>query len=135
MKEEVSIFIEGIVQDGDEDRIITNATGRYRRYDKTHILKYEDPDNGLNIIKISPLMVEIIKIGDNRTHMVFDLNESTQSEYETQYGSLFFQIKTTAINIVEKHNEIILNMEYSLSHSDSHISDNRIHIEIKEINN
>lgn len=80
-------------------------------------------------------MVEIIKIGDNSTHMVFDLNESTQSEYETQYGSLFFQIKTTAINIVEKHNEIILNMEYSLSHSDSHISDNRIHIEIKEINN
>lgn len=141
---DANILIDGIVYGEDESRITTNAIGQYRKLDGVHILRYlessvmknEEPDNkdanSINTIKISSGLVEMIKRGENSTHMVFDLSMSTQSEYDTPYGSLYFQIKTSKIEIEERDNEVILHMEYSLSHNDSHISDNLIIITVKK---
>ncbi|MDD4113017.1 MAG: DUF1934 domain-containing protein [Herbinix sp.] len=151
MNGNVSIFIEGIVHGEEESRITTKASGKYHVLDDVHILKYmesavirdENTDtmdkesisndvDCLNMIKISPGIVEMMKTGDNSTHMVFDLSRPTQSVYETPYGNLYFQIQTTRIDIEEKEKKLILNMEYSLSHEDSHISDNRIYLSADE---
>ncbi len=151
MNGNVSIFIEGIVHGEEESRITTKASGKYHVLDDVHILKYmesavirdENTDtidkefisndvDCLNMIKISPGIVEMMKTGDNSTHMVFDLSKPTQSVYETPYGNLYFQIQTTRIDIEEKEKKLILNMEYSLSHEDSHISDNRIYLSADE---
>lgn len=153
MNGNVSIFIEGIVHGEEESRITTKALGKYHVLDDVHILKYmesavirdENTDtidkefisndvDCLNMIKISPGIVEMMKTGDNSTHMVFDLSKPTQSVYETPYGNLYFQIQTTRIDIEEKEKKLILNMEYSLSHEDSHISDNRIYFSADETN-
>lgn len=138
MKENVSIFIEGIVKDEDESSITTNAVGEYRIFNGKHIIRYKEPENenekgSANTIKISPGLVEMVKKGENSTRMVFDLTKDTQSFYDTPYGSLNFQINTTGINIEEKTNGIIVHMEYSLSHNNSHISDNQIRIIVKRI--
>jgi uncharacterized beta-barrel protein YwiB (DUF1934 family) len=151
MNENVRILIDGIVDGENESRITTNAIGHYQKLDEVHILKYpesaaekstplENKDTDytgidkdcINTIKFSPGLVEMSKIGDNSTHMVFDLSCSTQSVYDTPYGSLYFQIQTTMIDIKEKENEIILHMEYSLSHNDSHISDNTVDVFINK---
>lgn len=153
MNGNVSIFIEGLVRGEDESSIITKATGVYRMLDDVHILKYMESavkrdeesdalDKGsisadedcVNTIKISSGLVEMIKMGENSTHMVFDLSRSTQSVYDTPYGSLYFQVETRRIDIEEKENELVLDMEYSLSHEDSHISDNRIYLTVNEVN-
>ncbi|TAH70894.1 MAG: DUF1934 domain-containing protein [Anaerolineaceae bacterium] len=151
MNRKVSIFIEGIVRGEDESRIITKAIGQYRRLDDMHILRYmesdvkkdkksNDTDNNsitrdedcVNTIKISQGLVEMIKNGENSTHMFFDLSRATQSVYDTPYGSLYFQIQTAKIDLEEKVNELNLLMEYSLSHENSHISDNQIRIVVNE---
>ena len=78
---------------------------------------------------------EMIKSGDNSTHMTFDLSQSTQSVYDTPYGSLYFQVDTSRIDIeADLADRLTLHMEYSLSHGDSHISDNQIHIVVKDLN-
>jgi uncharacterized beta-barrel protein YwiB (DUF1934 family) len=139
MNENVRIYIEGIVSEGEEGSITTNAIGQYRQLEGVHILSYEDTgdlkdENSDNTIKISPRLVEMIKNGINSTHMVFDIDQSTQSLYETPYGSICFLIQTNKINVEEMVNEIILHLEYSLYHDNSHISDNRIRIVVKELN-
>lgn len=153
MKGNVSILIEGLVYGEEESKITSNATGIYRRLDGVHILKYmesavkkeekfdntenesiDTDEDCVNTIKIADGVVEMIKTGENSTHMVFDISRSTQSIYDTPYGSLYFQIRTTRIDIEEKSNELILNMEYTLSHEDSHISDNLIHLTVNEVN-
>lgn len=147
MNENVNILIEGIVRGEDESRITTKATGQYCMLDDVHIIRYTESavkrdeksealdkdsinteEDCVNTIKISTGLVEMIKIGDNSTHMVFDINKPTQSVYDTPYGSLYFNILTTRIDIEEKGNTVTLNMEYSLSHEDSHISDNQINL-------
>lgn len=146
MREKVSIFIEGSVNDEEESGITTKVIGHYSLFEGIHILRYEEPalqsdENSdimdkvsENTIKISPGLVEMIKNGENSTHMVFDLEQPTQSVYDTPYGSLCFRIHTTRIDVEEKTDEIILVMEYSLSHDNSHISDNQIRILTKVIN-
>lgn len=148
MNRNVSIYIEGIVRDEDESRIATNAIGEWRQLDGVHILRYEESavemgenseDNDslyedcVNTIKISPGRVEMIKSGESSTHMVFDLTQDTESLYETPYGCLRFQVNTSKINLEEKQNKLILNMEYSLSHNNSHISDNHINIVVRTL--
>lgn len=148
MNKDVQIFIEGIVRGESDDRIITNALGQYHRIDDVHILSYKESavkrddksdnmDKGslsieedcINTIKFSPGLVEMIKTGENSTHMTFDLNQPTQSVYDTPYGSLYFNICTSRIDIENNMvDQLILHMEYSLSHEDSHISDNQIKI-------
>lgn len=151
MNKNINIFIEGIVSGEEESRITTKASGYYRLLDNVHLIKYResavikdeisDPTggdtlgadrDGLNTIKISSKMVEMIKSGENSTHMIFDLDRYTQSVYDTPYGSLHFKIQTTKIEVEERDMQITLHMEYSLFHEDSHISDNRIYINIKE---
>lgn len=153
MKGNVNILIEGIVCGDEENSITTRASGNYHMHNDVHFLKYveksvdrdeytdtldKDSDKAneecVNTIKISSGLVEMIKTGENSTHMIFDLNKPTESEYETPYGSLYFNIKTRRIDIEEKENQIILNMEYSLSNGDSHISDNQIIIIVSEAN-
>jgi uncharacterized beta-barrel protein YwiB (DUF1934 family) len=143
MSKRVKIFIEGMSRDEEEDRIITNAIGEYRLIDGVHILRYKENDlennnssendKEINTIRISSTYVEMIKSGDNRTKMVFDLYKNTESVYDTPYGCLQFQIKTSKMVLEEKQDQIVMHMEYSLSHNDSHISDNRILIKAKEL--
>lgn len=137
MKEKVSIFIEGLIQGEEESSITTKAIGSYRLVDGRHVIRYKETDdeNGGsdNIIEISPGLIEMIKKGEQSTHMVFDLSGTTHSVYDTPYGSLMFQVNTTKINIDENKDEIKVDMEYNLSHNNSHISDNHIKISVKEL--
>lgn len=152
MSKRVSIFIEGIARDEDEDIITTNVVGDYRLMEGVHILRYQEnaaqkhegmddinkdsfniDTDIVNTIKISDGYVEMIKSGNSSTHMTFDLSKNTESIYETPYGSLQFQIITTKISLEEKQDGIVLHMEYSLSHDDCRISDNTILIKTKKI--
>lgn len=153
MNRNVNIFIEGNVRGESDDGIITKALGLYTKINEVHILSYKESavnrddksdnidkkslgleEDCLNTIKISPGLVEMIKSGENSTHMTFDMTRSTQSVYDTPYGSLHFQICTSRIDIEDNMaGKLILHMDYSLSHDDSHISDNQIYLVINEV--
>lgn len=137
MKRKVTIDIEGTLIDEKEEKIITNTEGEYILFDGKHVIKYKEPAENEyesnNTLIISPGLVEMSKNGESSTNMVFDLSKETESVYDTQFGCLCFQINTSLISLEEKQDGILLIMEYSLSNNGSHISENRICIEIRYI--
>lgn len=142
MNENAHIIIDGTIVGDDESRITAKAKGHYQKLDDVHVLRYfEQADSGegpglrdtASTIRIAPGLVEMIKRGEDSTHMVFDLSCPTQSVYDTPYGSLYFQIKTQRIDISEGTDRVAVHLEYSLFHDESHISDNRVDITIDKI--
>lgn len=138
MKRKVAIYIEGTLIEEKEERITTNAEGEYILFDGKHVIRYKEPagegeHESNNTLIIYPGIVEMSKNGDNSTHMVFDLSKETESVYDTQFGCLYFQINTSLINLEEKTDGLLLNMEYTLYSNGNHISENRICIKVKHI--
>lgn len=138
MKRKVSIHIEGILEDEKEERITSSAEGEYILFDGKHVIRYKEKMDGneeasSNTLIITSQMVEMSKNGESSTQMVFDLSKETESVYDTPYGYLYFQIKTTLINIEERPDGLLLHMEYNLSTKGNRISDNCIRMTVKEI--
>jgi uncharacterized beta-barrel protein YwiB (DUF1934 family) len=72
-----------------------------------------------------------MKKGKQLTQMNFELQDVTQANYQTPYGSLTLEIKTTKILIMVTDEKIEVKLEYSLSTEDSPLSDNSLTILIE----
>ncbi|MHB8129386.1 MAG: YwiB family protein [Mobilitalea sp.] len=135
MTKEVSIKIEGLQLESEEEIITTMTTGTYHLHENRHYIQYdeallEEEAITKNMIKITPKRIELAKKGANSSQMIFDLNESTEAIYQTPYGNLVLEIMTTKIILSEEPDKLLVEMEYSLSTNDSHLSDNRITMSI-----
>lgn len=133
MKKEVIIIIEGVQVGSDEDAIITKAPGIYNFRNNKHFAYYEEKDNeGLlvtkNTLKFSSDQVDIIKRGNNNSHMVFRTGSITGTSYHTPYGMLDFQIQTISINVIESNEQIEINLKYLLLSENNIALDNIIKI-------
>jgi uncharacterized beta-barrel protein YwiB (DUF1934 family) len=64
--------------------------------------------------------------------MEFDLQTSTMAQYYTPYGNIPLEITTKSILLKETPGLIVIDLIYSLSSNDSHLSDNSIVIRISE---
>jgi len=135
MTKEVSVKIEGLQLGSEEEIITTMAIGTYHLQESRHYIKYDEtPLEGAKITKnsiiIAPMRIELTKSGANSPQMIFDLKESTEAVYQTPYGNLILQIKTTRIVISELPDELQILLEYNLLTNDSHLSDNTIKMSI-----
>lgn len=138
MTRKVRILIEGSQSDVPQEKVTTSVYGKYRYVNGRHIISYEEASEdgekpSRNMVKISSGLIEMKKDGINRTHMVFDLAGESGAVYQTPYGNLYFDIRTTGITVKEEEEELLIDMQYTLSHKDSHISDNQIRMVITSI--
>lgn len=138
MTKEVSITIAGVQLGTDEEPIIMTASGTYHLHNDKHYIQYEErSEEGLgsvkNLIKLSLTRVEMTKQGAAKSQMDFDLNHRTEIIYQTPYGSLYFEARTTRLVITEAESLIEVTLEYSLFSKEEHISDNRTIIRISAI--
>ncbi len=138
MTKEVSIIIEGVQLGSEEEPIIITASGTYHLHNDKHYIQYEEmSEEGhgsvQNRIKLSMTQVEMIKKSATNSQMSFDLNRRTEIIYQTPYGNLFFEAKTTLLTITETERLIEATLEYSLYSNDEPISDNRTIIRITAI--
>lgn len=133
----VKITVEGIQPDTEEDTIMSEASGIYYCRNNKHYVQYEESENGNGIIKtairIAPGVVDIIKTGSIRSHMVFDLSEETGAVYHTPFGSLKFRIHTQKLKIHQTEDKIMVKMEYTLYERSNKLSDNHIAITLRNI--
>lgn len=134
MNKDVIVKIEGS-QSGEQESIETKVPGVYHFTNGKHYIQYNEklPETNViskNTIKIAPSQVILSKKVRENSQMVFDLFEITQTTYQTPYGNLTFDIKTSSINLKEEADKIVLTMDYTLSADDSHVSDNNIVITI-----
>lgn len=135
MTKDVIVTIDGR-QLGEEDGVIsTTASGIYHQRGNKHFVYYDEKaedGEGItkNTIKITPNQIEIIKKGINSSHMIFHVKETTDTCYQTPYGSLLLTIQTLELQVEDSLDEIRVKLQYTLSAKDAHLSDNSIMIRV-----
>ena len=130
MTKEVAVIIEGF-QQGQEEPVITKTSGIYHLHGDRHFIQYEEEGqegegSTKNLIKISATRIELAKRSNSFAQMNFDLEEKTETVYQTPYGSLFLEIKTNKIQIIETLDNLQIELEYTLYENGEKLSDNRI---------
>ena len=141
MTKEVTVKVEG-TQLGEagvwEDPILLTARGSYHELNDRHYVQYEEEtEEGRklirNMLKISLNRIEMTKKGAAVSQMTFDVNDITQASYQTPYGSLTFEVRTSKLTVEETKEQLEVRLEYALYSNDIHISDNRTMIKINAI--
>lgn len=137
MRREITVTIEGWQLDSEDSPVKFAADGIYHLQLGKHYVQYEEISEeagGItkNMIKISRDRVEITKKGAVSSQMCFDLNQNTEAIYQTPYGNLSFEVKTSGIFYEEKEDHLSIRLNYALYSEASHLSDHRTEIKIQE---
>ncbi|MBE5968366.1 MAG: DUF1934 domain-containing protein [Lachnospiraceae bacterium] len=135
MTKDVVVTIEGLQLGDEPDRITVRTDGIYQFRNGKHFIRYEEMIEGVegtikNRIKIAPDQIAITKRGAASTVMTFDINEVTNAAYHTPYGNLQLQIKTIKMHVEEGEDEIIVNLNYTISANGERLSENWTKIKI-----
>lgn len=113
----------------------------YKRNDKHYVIFNEVMEgfegNTKNTLKISNDTLDIIKKGITNVHMVFQKDRKNITCYNTPYGNLMVGIMAKNVDIVEKDENIDINVDYSLDINYEHLADCNItiHIKVKDAKN
>lgn len=139
MTKNVLISIAGLQFEMDQEEALeVISPGEYYYRNGKHYIIYDEVDcdyegkKGISksTIKISEEQIEIMKKGLSNVHMVFELGKKNMTYYQTPVGTLMIGLDTTKIDVVEKENEIGINMEYGLDVNYNYISDCSIQIKV-----
>ncbi len=139
MTRDVLVTISGLQvmqqESGVEPVDLITAGDYYKKNDKHYVI-FDEVMEGFegvtkNIIKIREDCVDITKKGFTNVHMVFEKNKQNMTCYETPFGSLMVGINAKSIQLLEKENDISLDLEYSLEVNCEHLADCTIKMEIQ----
>jgi uncharacterized beta-barrel protein YwiB (DUF1934 family) len=138
MKKEVLITIEGLQLGTEEEAITVQAQGQYHLRNGKHFIYYDEMDDEAKTVtkcslKISRNHIELTKKGVGTSRMMFDPSELTDAVYQTPFGSLYFDIQTMSLQIVEAEENIQIALVYSLFNKDIPISDHKLIVRINSI--
>lgn len=124
MTKEVLLTLQGLQFDQrevDSDKIEMVTVGDYFKKNDRHYVVYEEITEGFeqptkNRLKFSDHMVELTRNGLVNVHMVFQENKKNMSNYNTPFGQILVGIDTKRINIDEKEDNIVVEVDLSLIH-------------------
>ncbi|MCR5301440.1 MAG: DUF1934 domain-containing protein [Lachnospiraceae bacterium] len=137
MEKDVWVSVAGL-QFGNSpegERIEILTPGCYYRKKDHHYLTYDEVVEGSdeitrNIVKFDDDMLSISKSGFANVEMIFEKNKRNMTNYVTPYGSLVVGIDTDRIDIVEKEDQINIDIDYALDVNYEHLANCRIKMEI-----
>ncbi|MDE7178761.1 MAG: DUF1934 domain-containing protein [Lachnospiraceae bacterium] len=143
MTKEVLLTLQGLQFDQreeDADKIEMVTVGDYFKKNDRHYVVYEEVTEGFeqptkNRLKFSDHMVELTRNGLVNVHMVFQENKKNMSNYNTPFGQILVGIDTKRINIEEKENNIVVDVDYALDINYEFLSDCHIKIDIRSKEN
>ena len=138
MTKEVLLTLQGLQFDQrevDSDKIEMVTVGDYFKKNDRHYVVYEEITEGFerptkNRLKFSDHMVELTRNGLVNVHMVFQENKKNMSNYNTPFGQILVGIDTKRINIDEKEDNIVVDVDYALDINYEFLSDCHIKIDI-----
>lgn len=143
MTKEVLLTLQGLQFDQretDADKIEMVTVGDYFKKNDRHYVVYEEVTEGFeqptkNRLKFSDHMVELTRNGLVNVHMVFQENKKNMSNYNTPFGQILVGIDTKRINIDEKEDNIVVDVDYALDINYEFLSDCHIKIDIRSKEN
>lgn len=143
MTKEVLLTLQGLQFDQrevDSDKIEMVTVGDYFKKNDRHYVVYEEITEGFeqptkNRLKFSDHMVELTRNGLVNVHMVFQENKKNMSNYNTPFGQILVGIDTKRINIDEREDNIVVDVDYALDINYEFLSDCHIKIDIRSKEN
>jgi uncharacterized beta-barrel protein YwiB (DUF1934 family) len=118
------------VIDGKEETIIQNGVGEINKFEKGSILLWQVPKENLHF-KMTILDDKVL-LKKQDQDMVFELNRTTKSVLQTQYGELDMNITTTGIEVVCENEQIKeIRLWYNIEIENLTKYENKIEIKIR----
>ena len=138
MTQEVLLTLKGLQFDQREEeaeQIETVLVGDYYKRNGKHYVIYEEMTEGFtevtkNRLKFSEHMLELSRSGLVNVHMVFQENRKNLTNYNTPFGQILIGIDTKKIQVNEKEDDIVVEVDYSLDVNYEFLSDCHIKIAI-----
>lgn len=138
MTQEVLLTLKGLQFDQREensDKIEMVVVGDYYKRNGKHYVIYEEITEGFNQatknrLKFSEDMVELSRSGLVNVHMVFQENKKNLTNYNTPFGQILIGIDTKKVQIEEKPDNIVVNVDYALDINYEFLSDCHITVNI-----
>lgn len=138
MTQEVLLTLKGLQFDQREenaDKIEMVVVGDYYKRNGKHYVIYEEITEGFsqatkNRLKFSSDMVELSRSGLVNVHMIFQENKKNLTNYNTPFGQILIGIDTKKIQIDEKPDNIVVNVDYALDINYEFLSDCHITVNI-----
>ena len=136
MTKDVLITISGIQMMDEEDSDVEMIVrGDYYQKNGKHYILYDEVMEGFegkvkNVIKISPVGMDIIKKGIANTHMQFEKNKKNMSYYNTPFGSLLVGINAKDVRVNETEEAIDIQVDYDLEVNYEHMAKCTINMNI-----
>ncbi len=138
MTKEVLLTLQGLQFDQreeDADKIEMVMVGDYYKKNDKHYVIYEEITEGFsqptkNRLKFSEHMLELTRNGLVNVHMVFQENKKNMSNYNTPFGQILVGIDTKKIQIDEREDNIVVDVDYALDINYEFLSDCHIKIDI-----
>lgn len=138
MKKDVLLSIKGLQFDGmaDAGDIETITPAEYYTRNGQHYLIYNEategfPDFTKNVIKWNEEAMNLTKKGLINTHMTFEKNRKSVTDYRTPFGSILIGIDTKKISMEEKEDNIKVSVDYSLDVNYEFMADCRISVDVR----
>jgi len=136
MTKDILITITGKQQGVEDNPVTIELPGSYHMTNGKHYIQYDEENIEIgksirNILKISDSHVTYSKRDSMQTRMEFEINETTQMNYYTNYGNLSFDVNTSKIKIQEYCDTLDVKLEYTLSNNGAPVSENMLHILVK----
>lgn len=133
-----SIALSGLQFDQREEdagQVEVVTVGDYYKRNGKHYVVYEEITEGFsqptkNRLKFSEHMLELSRNGLVNVHMVFQENRKNLTNYNTPFGQILIGIDTKKIQVDEKEDDIVVEVDYSLDVNYEFLSDCHIKIAI-----
>ena len=138
MTKEVLLTLSGLQFDQREEdagQVEMVTVGDYYKRNGKHYVGYEEITEGFsqptkNRLKFSEHMLELSRNGLVNVHMVFQENRKNLTNYNTPFGQILIGIDTKKIQVNEKEDDIVVEVDYSLDVNYEFLSDCHIKIAI-----
>lgn len=136
MTKDILVSVTGIQFEIDEEEVIEVITsGNYYYKNGKHYILYEEQDEQQKVtknrIKIETSRVEMKKNGAITTNMIFEEGKENITYYNTGFGTLLVQVKTSSITFLEQEDFIYVKILYSMDVNYAHVSDCRVEIKVR----
>ena len=122
MTKEVEIIIRGTsVEEADakDEGVETRSNAEYFERNGFHYVTYDEHMEGVdapvrNWLKFKEDYFEVRKSGALSSQMTFEEGKIYMTKYSTPYGDMIMGVKTHKLNLIEKEDEISVEIRYDL---------------------
>ena len=137
MTRDVLVSVSGIhTVDGESGDVAVVTSGIYYKKNGKHYIIYDEFQEGQErplrcTIKLTDRKADIIRGGDVRTHMEFEVGKTTVNCYWTPFGEIILTISTFDMDVREEEDYVRAEIFYSLEMNSVKTSDSRVTIEVR----